>query len=135
MRATISSRLIGRIVTHAAHDHPSEACGLLLGTGTRIEDVIASPNVAADPNREFEIDPGLLLRVHREARGQGRQLVGWYHSHPNGVAEPSVVDALRAIDDGKLWLIVASGQVRAFVSCASGPVHGRFAPVELSVLD
>ena len=68
---------------------------------------------------------------HREARGGGGRCVGWYHSHPNGVAEPSPTDAARAVEDGKLWLIAAAGAVTAWRAWPDGAVHGRFAAVAL----
>lgn len=120
-----------RIISHAATDAPREACGILFGTLDSIEDAIPTANVAASPERGFEIDPAALLRAHRDARGRGQAVVGWYHSHPNGSSEPSATDAARAVEDGKLWLIVAADAVTAWRVVPDGPVHGRFAPVPL----
>lgn len=131
MRLEIFSTAAQQIRDHARRDHPREACGLLLGRGDRIEAAVASANVAAEPGREFEIDPALLLRCHREARGGGPAVLGWYHSHPNGRAEPSAMDAERAVEDGKIWLIVAGNRLNAFRSIEGGAIVGRFE--ELSV--
>ena len=135
MRIVISSTLVRGIVSHAAAEHPREACGLLLGRPGSIEEAVAATNIAEDPESAFEIDPALLLRIHREARGAALQLLGWYHSHPAGEPSPSVVDALRAVEDGRLWLFAAGGAVRGFVACAEGPLLGRFAPVDLLAVD
>ena len=40
--------------------------------------------------------------------------MGYYHSHPNGRAEPSPTDRASAAHDGKVWAIAANGQVRFF---------------------
>lgn len=133
MRVRIFSTAIQQISSHVAREHPREACGLLLGQGNHIEAVIESPNVADDPNTEFEIDPTLLFRVHREARDGRLAILGWYHSHPDGHAEPSSVDAARAVEDGKLWMIVANGDVRLFAAGA-GPIRGRFFEAALDVV-
>lgn len=109
------------LVRHSAHQTmidaarnaaPAEACGLLLGTGTRIESVHPTANVAPDPATHFEIDPAALIAAHRAARqGTGPQVVGYFHSHPNGLARPSATDARDAARDGRVWIIVAGGAI------------------------
>lgn len=122
------------MLKHAAEAFPAECCGLLLGRAGRIEMVVQAVNVAAQPTRRFEIDPATLLRTQREARERGKLLLGWYHSHPNGMPEPSVHDAAQAQEEGRLWLIVAGRTVHGFVTVAGGVLHGRFAPVELLLI-
>ena len=130
MDVEIASGLVAAMQEHARAEHPREACGLLLGAAGRVASTVPARNVAALPFRTFEIDPATLLRVHREARGAGAQVVGWYHSHPNGVAQPSPTDAARAVEDGKLWMIVTADGVTAWTAGAGG-LHGRFAAVAL----
>ncbi len=130
MQVRIFSTTAEQILEHAAREHPREACGLLLGRAGTIETAVATANLAADPEIAFEIDPAALLRAHRGARDGGPALLGWYHSHPNGHPEPSPVDAARAEEDGKLWLI-ATDRLRLFVS-GPGPLHGRFTEVPLA---
>lgn len=134
MEIAIASAAIESMLAHAARDHPREACGIVFGNDT-IEAVEPARNIANNPERGFEIEPAALLRAHREARGAGRAVLGWYHSHPNGSAQPSATDAARAVDDGKLWLVVAGGRVTAWRVADGGAVHGRFTAVDLSVLD
>lgn len=134
MRFEIFSTTVEQIAAHAAREHPREACGLLLGSGDRIDQALPSINLAADPERAFEIDPALLLRCHREARAGGPALIGWYHSHPAGGAGPSATDAARAVEAGKLWLIATPGGLGAFVSTPDGPIEGRFAAATLIIL-
>ena len=109
-------------------------CGLLFGTADAIAAVQPCRNVAADPSRWFEIDPAALLAAHRAARIGGPAIVGWYHSHPNGLAMPSPRDAASAAPDGMLWLIAAGGALRAWRAVEDGPVEGRFEAVALGVL-
>ncbi len=131
MNLAIASSALVAIVDHARADAPNEACGILFGGGARIDRAEPAANVAAHPDRAFEIEPSALLVAHRSARAQGGQVVGWYHSHPNGVAEPSPTDAARAVEAGKVWLIAAGDAVTAWRVVPGGPVHGRFAALTL----
>ncbi|MGL1446678.1 Mov34/MPN/PAD-1 family protein, partial [Vibrio parahaemolyticus] len=67
----ISSELLDRLIAEAARAHPHEACGLLYGTGERIDDAEIVANVAADPARGFEIDPAALFAALRAERAGG----------------------------------------------------------------
>ena len=90
---------------------PGECCGLLLGSAGRIEIARPTANVAADPLRFFEIDPQALIAAHMAARGGGPDLLGYYHSHPAGPAEPSPRDVAAAGHDGRLWAIAGQGRI------------------------
>ena len=130
MKITIATTALATIVDHAAAALPAEACGIAVGSGDMICAAIPARNVAAAPATAFEIDPQALFDVQRAARRDGTSVVGWYHSHPDGAAEPSAIDAARAAGDGKLWLIAAGGAVSAWRAGTHG-LHGRFSPVAL----
>ncbi len=100
-----------------------EVCGLLLGRGDVVETLVPARNVAGNPARSFEIDPATLLKAHRDARGDGQRVIGHWHSHPNGRAEPSRRDAARAAENGQYWLIIAAGDISAWrgETCGAGP--------------
>jgi proteasome lid subunit RPN8/RPN11 len=114
MGLEISSTLIARLLAEARAAPGVEVCGLLFGTAGRIDAVEPCANVAADPARTFEIDPAALFAAHRRARGGGPAVIGHYHSHPSGRAEPSATDAASAMGDGAVWLILAGDDVRAW---------------------
>ncbi|GAO38306.1 hypothetical protein SCH01S_11_00440, partial [Sphingomonas changbaiensis NBRC 104936] len=111
MKTRISRTVLDAIRAHAAAEAPREACGLLFGTAGRVHAVMAAANVADDADRRFEIDPATLFAAIRAERSGGPKLVGYYHSHPGGSAEPSVADRAMAAADGKLWLIAAGEAV------------------------
>lgn len=134
MRVSFTSETIWAVLTEtAASAH--EVCGLLRGSGDRIERAEPARNVAADPARHFEIDPAVLLKAYRDARNGGPTVLGCYHSHPGGSADPSATDAEQAAADGRLWLIVGRGTARLWRAVANGERHGRFDPVSFDVLD
>jgi proteasome lid subunit RPN8/RPN11 len=90
---------------------PDEACGILLGHGARIEDAVPARNAHPTPRTHFEIDPQALIDAHRAARAGGPEVIGYYHSHPAGLAEPSATDRARAAHDGRVWAIVGENGV------------------------
>ena len=110
-RLEISSDLLARIRAHAASDPDNEICGLLLGEAQMVTAVVPVKNVSPDPARHFEIDAAALFGAIRRGRAGGPQLLGYYHSHPDGRAEPSATDRACAAPDGKAWLIVAGDAV------------------------
>lgn len=111
MVCEVTSGVIATLLEEAARAHPHECCGILLGEGGRIERAVPCANVHPDPARHFEIDPAALIAAHRAARGGGAQVLGYYHSHPNGLAQPSPTDRAAASGDGRAWAIVAAGAV------------------------
>jgi proteasome lid subunit RPN8/RPN11 len=125
MGLRISRAVIDELIAHAAKTPDVEVCGLLFEDGS-IEHCI---NVAEDPARAFEIDPTALITAHKAERAGGRKLIGCYHSHPNGVEEPSARDAAMAAE-GQIWLIVADAKVAAWQSTDTG-----FAPLILEFIE
>lgn len=132
-----------RILEAAQAAYPLECCGLLIGnvrvgmgqgSEARVTEILPAANVAETPARAFEIDPRTLLHAHRSARERSEVILGWYHSHPSGVAVPSACDAERAIETGKVWIIVADGDMAAYVAVEQGHVAGRFRPLPLRVI-
>jgi proteasome lid subunit RPN8/RPN11/predicted GIY-YIG superfamily endonuclease len=107
----VARTAIETILTEAARAHPNECCGLLLGRGESIDRVEPAANVHSDPLRHFEIDPQVLVDAHRAARAGGPRVIGYYHSHPTGFAEPSATDRELAAGDGRVWAIVGEGGV------------------------
>ena len=87
-------------------------------------------NVHPTPETHFEIDPQALIDAHRAARGGGAEVLGYYHSHPHGPAEPSATDRALAARDGRVWAIAAKGEVRFWRDDEPG-----FEPLSLRVID
>lgn len=93
------------LVAHALATSPEECCGVLLGREdqprSRVAEVAPAENVAPAEERRhrFHIDPAWLASVQRRARGAGLEIVGYYHSHPEGAAHPSDHDAACALSE------------------------------------
>ena len=99
------------MLAEAARAHPSECCGILLGEGAAITAIAPAANVHASPESHFEIDPQALVDAHRNARSGGPQVLGYYHSHPNGLARPSATDEAMATGQRLIWAIIAAGRI------------------------
>jgi proteasome lid subunit RPN8/RPN11 len=112
---------------------PKECCGLLLGQGNSVSEVRLTSNVAEDPQRHFEIDPVELISAHRRAREGDLELLGHFHSHPNGLGHPSSTDLASARDDGRCWIIIANDDISAWRPVATGSELVRFQQVPLVV--
>jgi proteasome lid subunit RPN8/RPN11 len=87
---------------HGEETYPHECCGVLLGrtddAGARIVTSTARcGNTRTDsPQNRYNIDPGELVRIQRQGRERGEDIVGFYHSHPDHPAHWSRTDLAEA---------------------------------------
>lgn len=116
---------------------PHEACGLLLGEGDgQVTAVIASDNLSITPERNFEIDPALIIKYQKRTRCDGTRIMGHYHSHPEGKAVPSARDQQQNYDASLVWCIVAVKKGRAVdVKAYTANVSGEeLLPLKITIL-
>ncbi|MEZ5332259.1 MAG: M67 family metallopeptidase [Thermoanaerobaculia bacterium] len=105
-------RRVRRRLEHEVLSVPGEeVCGVVLGRrgrdGAR-RVALARPvrNAAQDRRRAYVLAPDELVEAMRSARESGLELLGYYHSHPTGSAEPSASDREHAWPDVS-YLILA----------------------------
>lgn len=120
MPLVLSPQAHAAILAAARAAHPREACGLLLGEGGCVFAAPQAANVHPEPLRHFEIDPVALIAAHKAARGGGPQVLGYWHSHPDGRAGPSAQDRAMAPGDGRAWAIAASGAITVWLDDDEG---------------
>ena len=131
MDIEVTSQALTAMRAASAAAHPLEACGLLLGEGGRIIAACGTANVHPAPQTHFEIDPQALIDAHRAARaGTGPQVLGYFHSHPVGLPEPSATDRACAARDGRIWAIIAGAEVRFWADGNEG-----FAALSFTIID
>jgi desampylase len=115
---TLADDLAAAILLAAARAYPAECCGLIEGIpakdGWRVAAVHEAKNIADDARRRFLIDPQAQFDLLRRLRGSGRQLIGCFHSHPDGRAEPSATDHMHAYESNFLYLIAAGSPESGF---------------------
>ncbi len=139
MRLEVEPRLARELEAHLERAYPEEGCGVLLGRdgpqGRRVERVIGFENRQDDARgRRYLIDPEQLLGAEREARAQGLEVVGFFHSHPDHPAQPSAFDLEHAWPWYSYLIVsVASGRVADERSWRLAEDRSRFVPETLAV--
>ncbi len=99
---TLSQSDYASLRQHGEETYPHECCGVLLGqfhdNGARTVSRIARcGNTREDsPHNRYHIDPRELIRIQREGRERGEDIVGFYHSHPDHPAQWSAADLAEA---------------------------------------
>jgi proteasome lid subunit RPN8/RPN11 len=113
------------MVSQARAEAPNECCGLLLGSGDIVAEVLPARNTAADlpeprdPRRHYYLDDQVQLKAMRLEQERGWQIVGIYHSHPATEARPSATDRALAFWQSPRYVIISLADasrpdVRAF---------------------
>jgi proteasome lid subunit RPN8/RPN11 len=89
---------------HGEETYPHECCGVLLGKNepgsvatNRIHQLVRAGNTRTDSaHNRYNIAPQELVKIQRQARGLGLDIVGFYHSHPDHPAQWSPTDFAEA---------------------------------------
>ena len=98
----ISDSAYASLRQHGEETYPYECCGVLLGRfeddGTKtVARVIRCGNTRDDsPHNRYNIDPKELIRIQRQGRERGEDIIGFYHSHPDHPARSSQTDLAEA---------------------------------------
>jgi proteasome lid subunit RPN8/RPN11 len=107
---------------HGEETYPYECCGVLLGRfdddGARtVTRAIRAGNTRADsPHNRYNIDPKELIRIQREGRERGEDIVGFYHSHPDHAPQWSQTDLTEAHWLGCSYVITSVEKGKAAVT-------------------
>jgi proteasome lid subunit RPN8/RPN11 len=108
----IQAAHVRAIEDHARSGYPNEVCGVLVGrreSEVTVEGVIPVENRERElPRVRYQIAPEDLLRIQRESRASQRDVVGFYHSHPDHPARPSETDrriAAEGLSDGVVHMV------------------------------
>jgi proteasome lid subunit RPN8/RPN11 len=106
---------------HGEDTYPHECCGVLLGRmegeERRVTETVRCGNTRDDrPQDRYHIDPRELVRIQRQARERGLDIVGFYHSHPDHPARWSQTDLAEAHWIGCSYVITSVEQGRAAIT-------------------
>ena len=110
--------------------HPREACALFVGerteAGHEVTRLASIPNLAEGEDA-YLLDPRALQEVELDARAEGLEVLGVWHSHPRTEATPSPRDQAGA-QPGWSHAISAAGdpiQIRSYFPSAGRLVEQR----------
>ena len=122
MALIISTPLLDQLRQHGEQTYPHECCGVLVGefdeAGNKtVKTVVACGNTRTDsPHNRYHISPIELVRIQREARTAGLDIVGFYHSHPDHPAQWSSTDLAEAHWTGCSYVITSVEKGKAVLT-------------------
>ncbi len=93
------------MIDHCLSELPNEGCGLIAMDGNKVVAVYPTGNDEASPSG-YTVPPKDHFAALTDAESRGWELSGVFHSHPNGTAEPSMVDVRSALDPEWVYLVV-----------------------------
>ncbi len=122
---------------HGVETYPHECCGVMLGVSVDgvnyVQEVRPAGNTRTDSaHNRYNIAPQELVRMQREGRARGLDIVGFYHSHPDHPAMWSVTDIAEAHWIGCSYVITsvvkgAATETNSFLLTGSGEEDKAFA--------
>jgi len=155
MGLRLEQQHIELIRQHGARDYPNECCGILLGQAEgelkQVREVVALKNLRQEPEKaqelmpldsperesernRFLIDPREQLRVEKDARARGLDVLGYYHSHPDHPARPSNYDREHAWPwYSYVILAVEASEPKDLTSWVLADDRSRFEPEHLEI--
>jgi len=100
-------RCFSEMLEHCKSEHPHEACGILAGKDKLITKVYTMTNTSENPETCYLMDPQEQLKVFKEMRNSGLEMLGIYHSHGASSAYPSPRDVEMAFYPEAICVIVS----------------------------
>ena len=115
----IPKAIVAEMLAQARRDAAVECCGLLAGRDGAITRIFPAANAAENPATCYQIAPREIFSLMRAMRAEGVEMLGIYHSHPNGKNEPSPRDIEQAYYSEAIYFIISPREdseraVRAF---------------------
>jgi proteasome lid subunit RPN8/RPN11 len=106
---------------HGEETYPHECCGVLLGEMNgqvrQVTSIARCGNTRTDsPQNRYHIDPRELVRIQRESRERGEDIIGFYHSHPDHPAHWSPTDLAEAHWLGCSYVITSVEKGKAVIT-------------------
>ena len=97
----LNEQIYHAIRLHGEQTYPHECCGVLLGRSVdganEVDEAVRAGNTRTDSaHNRYNIAPQELVRIQRQGRERGLDIVGFYHSHPDHPAQWSPTDFAEA---------------------------------------
>ncbi len=156
MALKLNEEHVEAVRRHGSREYPSECCGVLLGVADgaqkEVREVVSLRNLRQDPRRAQEllpvadlgresernrylVDPKEQIRVEKDARARGLEVLGYYHSHPDHPARPSNYDREHAWPWYSYIIVsIEGGKARDLTCWVLSDDRSRFSPEQIEVL-
>src|SRR5271155_6268426 len=114
----LTEQVYDTIRRHGEETYPHECCGVLLGRFSEgvneVGEAVRAGNTRTDSaHNRYHIAPQELVRIQRQGRERGFDIVGFYHSHPDHPAQWSKTDFAEAHWLGCSYIITSVEQGKA----------------------
>lgn len=115
----LNQNIVDAITAHAERDYPHECGGMLIGKfeadNKTVVETFPIENAREEDARHNRvlILPTDVLKAERYARGKRLDVVGYYHSHPDDAAQPSLYDLDHALP---VWSYVIASVLKGKVA-------------------
>ena len=118
LKLEIPNRIFEDMLEQARAEAPIECCGILAGSGRRVEKLYKMTN--AEHRRDhYMMAPEQQFEAVKDIRSNALDMLAIYHSHPETPARPSVEDIRLAYDPDISFVIVSLAkeepQVKSFL--------------------
>lgn len=103
---------------------PYETCGVIYGT--KNPGIIAADgfslirNASASPTNTFSFHPEDWVSVYIEAQKNQREIVGLFHTHPQGSTVPSLLDARGSVPWETYWIVSLASDIHELAAYRRG---------------
>jgi proteasome lid subunit RPN8/RPN11 len=144
MSLLITKSFYDQLRGHGEETYPDECCGIMLGKtlddGLQVSALIRAGNTRTDSaHNRYNIAPIELVKAQREARTQGLDIVGFYHSHPDHPAQWSTTDFAEAHWFGCSYVITAIEKgtakiTNSFLLTGTGEEDKAFADQDITII-
>jgi proteasome lid subunit RPN8/RPN11 len=143
----LNEQTFNAIRRHGEETYPHECCGVLLGRFAdgvnEVEDAVRAGNTRTDSaHNRYHIAPQELVKIQRQGRERGLDIVGFYHSHPDQPAQWSPTDFAEAHWLGCSYVITSvqkgvAQDTNSFLLTGTSEENKAFEnePVEVGVLE
>lgn len=137
----ISDELLEEIAAEGEKSYPDECCGFIIGSLVNAEHKTAEKIVPCENKfddgekfHRFLIEPKQMLKVQREAARSGKDIIGFYHSHPDCRAIPSEYDRSHALPVYSYIIVSVVGGKRAETLSWQLDENDRFQSEEIRLI-
>lgn len=97
----MNDELRAELIRLCREGSPREVCGYVVDQGG-VWGIAAITNTHREPERFYRMDEAETLAVYELAH---TEVVGEYHSHPQGPARPSTTDLRYAVPGLRHWIV------------------------------